>query len=53
MFYNKVKRFWKILYTFICRYFTQIIPVKEKEYVALLPTVSVLETLIFVYLTKK
>ena len=57
MFYNEVKRFWNILYTFICRSFIQIISVKEKEYVALLSTVSVLkpffQTFVFVYLTKK
>ena len=43
-----MKRFWRILYTFTCRYFIQIISVKGKEYeyVALLPTVSVLELIL-------
>jgi len=31
MFYNKLKRFWNIVYIFTCRYFIQIIPIKEKE----------------------
>ena len=49
MFYIEVKRFWKILYTFTCRYFIQIISVKEKEIGicgALLSTVSVLKPIL-------
>jgi len=55
-------RFWNILYTFTCKYFIQIILIKEKEweYVSLLSTVSILDllclfcqTFIFIYFMKK
>jgi len=43
MFYTE--RFWKILYTFTCRCFVQIIPVKEenRKKIGILSIVSVLE----------
>ena len=59
MFYIELKRFWKILYIFIYRYFVQIIPIKGKKYVALQLNVWILKLilsdllLIFISLTKK
>ena len=45
MFYNEVKRFWNILYTFTCRYFIQI-PIKRKRIGKRSITVSVLEPIL-------